>query len=228
MGAHYSYRDARNLYGVFGAVGGIGSNDNCCEGGDGFGHATFGVEAQHCMGNITLYGQAGFQTSVTEPDEGGYYHGMFLRGVGRYFVDDNLKAEAFLAYANARASSALGFRPVLLIGAQNPSHTDMQQVSWGIGVEKRFDGRHFSGFARYEGSWTEFKSDFDAGYGCSVCQYSRGHTTEHMFKAGFRVYLNENTLKYNDRNGATLDIRDPFTSAYRAFGRTWHQVSGDR
>ena len=98
----------------------------------------------------------------------------------------------------------------------------MQQVSWGIGVEKRFTGTAFSGFARYEGNWTEFNTKFDNGYSDPRgLNYNRGHTTEHAFKAGFRVYINEKTLKYNDRNGTTLDIRDPFTAAYRALGRTW-------
>ena len=49
---------------------------------------------------------------------------------------------------------------------------------------------------------------------------------EHAFKVGFRLYLNEDTLKYNDRMGTTLDIVDPMTSAYRSFGRTWIEDNG--
>src|SRR5262249_50496086 len=101
--------------------------------------------------------------------------------------------------------------------ANDADKFNMQQFSWGIGVENRFAASPFSLFARYEGNWTEFRARHN-GSGC--CGANNAETIEHMFKAGFRVYLNENTLLFNDRNGATLDIRDPFPSAYRAFGRT--------
>jgi len=221
LGGHYSYRDAQALYGLFGAVGGIGSNNNCCNGGAAFSHATFGLEGQYYLGQLTLYGQAGLQTNVSDGSSGGNYRAWFIRGVGRYFIHDNLKVEAFAAYANGRASRSEDFFPTGFISSAD--FFTMQQVSWGIGVEKRFDHTPFSAFARYEGNWTEFQTKFDSGY---ATNYNGGHTTEHAFKAGFRVYLNENTLKFNDRNGATLDIRDPFTSAYRAFGRTWNANGG--
>ena len=106
MGAHFSYRDAQMLYGLFGAVGGIGSNDNCCSGGAAFTHGTFGAEAQYYMGNITLYGQAGIQTNISDGNNGGNYRAWFIRGVGRYFIHDNLKVESFVAYANGRATDS--------------------------------------------------------------------------------------------------------------------------
>ena len=219
VGAHFSYRDAQMLYGLFGAVGGIGSNDNCCSGGVGMTHGTFGGEVQYYLGNITLYGQAGIQTNISDVQNGGNYRAWFIRGVGRYFVHDNLKVEAFAAYANGRATSE-DFLPTFSVPTNSSiSKIDFQQVSWGVGVEKRFTGTAFSGFARYEGNWTELKS-FDPN------PLFTGHTTEHAFKAGFRVYINEDSLKFNDRNGTTLDIRDPFTSIYRATGRTWNSNGG--
>ena len=217
MGAHFSYRDAQMLYGLFGAVGGIGSNDNCCNGGAAFTHGTFGGEAQYYMGNITLYGQAGIQTNISDGNNGGNYRAWFVRGVGRYFVHDNLKVETFVAYANGRASDSSSFYPTNFIN--DADRFDMEQVSWGIGVEKRFHGTPFSGFARYEGNWTRFEDKYANGNTC--CGAKVADTTEHAFKAGFRAYINEDTLKINDRNGTTLDIRDPFTAAYRAFGRAW-------
>ena len=41
LGGHFSYRvPEQYLVGVFGALGGIGSNANCCAGGAGFTHGT--------------------------------------------------------------------------------------------------------------------------------------------------------------------------------------------
>ena len=86
-------------------------------------------------------------------------------------------------------------------------------------MRKRFENSPFSLFARYEGSWTKLTGGgyfaqplLDNGY------FFR--TTQHMAKVGFRVYLNENSLRYNDQMGATLDIRDAFTSVSRGLGRT--------
>src|SRR6185503_14668435 len=92
----------------------------------------------------------------------------------------------------------------------------MTHTAWGVGIEKKLENSPFAFFARYEGSWTKFSGDnpspFDSGYWF--------RTTAHVAKAGFRVYLNEDTLFFNDRMGTTLDIRDGFTSAARGMGRS--------
>ena len=76
----------------------------------------------------------------------------------------------------------------------------------------------------YAGAWTKFSTSFDSG--CCGTTSGDAKTLEHAFKVGFRLYLNEQTLKFNDRMGTTLDIVDPITSAYRAFGRTWNLTNG--
>ncbi len=43
--------------------------------------------------------------------------------------------------------------------------------------------------------------------------------TDHRILGGIRLYLNENTLQWNDRNGTTLDIIAPFSAPSFIFGR---------
>ena len=194
---------------------GTDPNANCCSGG-GYTHALIGLEGQQYLSQITLYGQGGIQTNLSDGDQGGNYRVWFLRGVGRYYVDPNLKIEAFAVYANGRATS-YDFQPSYSVPRTDGPllKMDVQQVSWGIGAERRFYGTPFSGFVRYEGNWTELKLL------APEPPAANARTTEHAIKAGFHVYINEDSLLFNDRSGTTLDIRDPFTSIYRATGRTW-------
>jgi hypothetical protein len=219
LGSHFSYRvPEQYLIGLFGAVGGIGSNDNCCNGGAGFTHGTLGLEGQYYYGMLTLYGQGGVQTSLSDGNDGGSYQAWFLRGVARYFVDPNLKFEGSLYYTQGWADAGYDFIPTFGAPAElDGDSMKMQQFAWGFGVEKKFDASPFALFARYSGAWTKFSNSFS-----NSAFSNQGETTEHAFKVGFRLYLNEQTLKYNDRMGTTLDIVDPMTSAYRSFGRTWN------
>ena len=61
------------------------------------------------------------------------------------------------------------------------------------------------GFVKYRGSKTEF----------DPIQFSVGGTTDelkvtdHRVLIGLRLFMGQDTLRANDRNGATLDIIDP-------------------
>jgi hypothetical protein len=222
LGNHFSYRvPEQYLIGLFGAVGGIGSNANCCSGGAGFTHGTLGLEGQYYLGMLTLYGQGGVQTSLSDGNDGGSYQAWFLRGVARYFLNPNLKFEGSLYYTQGWADAGYDFIPTFgAPGELQGDNLKMQQFAWGFGVEKKFDASPFAVFARYSGAWTKFSNSFT-----NTIITDQGETTEHAFKVGFRLYLNEQTLKYNDRMGTTLDIVDPMTSAYRSFGRTWDCVT---
>jgi hypothetical protein len=215
LGLHVNYRlPEQYLVGVFGALGGIGSNANCCEGGAAFTHGTLGLEGQWYTGPITLYGQGGVQTNLSNGDDGGNYTAWFLRGEGRYFLNDNLRLNVWGMYAQGRTDGGYDFFPTEFMDfTQN---FKMQHAAAGLGIEKKLDGSPLSLFARYRYAWTEFKSSFDDG-----TEATRGTTSDNQFTVGFRLYLNENTLRYNDRMGTTLDIKDAFTEAYRGFGRSW-------
>jgi hypothetical protein len=231
LGGHFSYRiPEQYLVGVFGAVGGIGSNANsfcspACTGGAAFTHGTLGLEGQWYSGPITLYGQGGVQTNLSNGDAGGNYNAWFVRAVGRYFLNENLRLEATAFYTQGWSNDGEDFVPTFAApGGLFGDNFKMQQFAWGFGVEKKFDASPFALFARYAGAWTKFSNSFDSGYAGTFS--STAETTEHAFKVGFRLYLNEQTLKYNDRMGTTLDIVDPMTSAYRSFGRTWNCTTG--
>jgi hypothetical protein len=226
LGAHVSYRmPEQYLVGLFGAIGGIGSNANCCNGGAAFTHGTLGLEGQWYSGPITLYGQGGVQTNLSDQENGGSYTAWFVRGEGRYYLDPNLRVNAWGMYAQGRATDSGDFFPTEFLFNDAP-HMDMQHFQVGAGIEKKLDSSPVSLFARYRYAWTEFKTRFDSGY--TLLDRESGHTSDNLFQVGFRLYLNENTLRYNDRMGTTLDIVDPMTEAYRAFGRTWNNDSSVR
>ena len=44
--------------------------------------------------------------------------------------------------------------------------------------------------------------------------------TDNRVMGGIRLYLNENTLQFNDRNGTTLDIIAPFSAPSFIFPST--------
>jgi hypothetical protein len=216
LGLHVSYRmPEQYLVGVFGAIGGIGSNANCCQGGAAFTHGTLGLEGQWYSGPITLYGQGGVQTNLSDGNSGGNYTAWFLRGEGRYYLDPNLRVSAWGMYAEGRTDSGYDFFPT---GFVDELQFKMRHAAVGVGVEKKLDASPLSLFARYRYAWTEFNGFTESG-GITFDR-NRGTTSDNQFTVGFRLYLNENTLRYNDRMGTTLDIKDPFTEAYRAFGRS--------
>jgi hypothetical protein len=216
VGAHLSHRTPGYLVGVFGAVGGIGANGTFSPDPAGYTHATVGGEAQAYFGMLTLYAQVGYQFSLSPADFAFDTSGRddftawFIRGVARYYVKPNLRLEAWAMYAAGKGGE--DFLPVEVFFGDR---FKMTHTAWGVGIEKKLENSPFAFFARYEGSWTKLSGDappFDSGY------FFR--STQHMGKAGFRVYLNEETLFFNDRMGTTLDIRDAFTSSYRGMGRT--------
>ena len=219
VGAHLSHRTPGYLVGLFGAVGGIGTNGTFSPSAAGYTHATVGGEAQAYLGMLTLYAQVGYQFSISPADFAfatsgrDDYTAWFIRGVARYYVNPNLRLEAWAMYAAGKGGEDFLATAVFLGDQFKMTHT-----AWGVGIEKKLENSPFAFFARYEGSWTKFSGDnpppssFDSGYWF--------RTIAHTAKAGFRVYLNEDTLFFNDRMGTTLDIRDAFTSSYRGMGRT--------
>ena len=169
---------------------------------------------------LTLYVQGGVQTSLSDagfgPADTGAraYTGWFLRGVARYYVNDNLRLEGWGMYAAGRGGEE--FRPVNIGLFGNEFRA--RHTAWGAGIEHKLQTMPFSFFLRYEGSWTQLQ-----GVDTTPPVFENGYTfrtAQHGVRGGFRVYLNENTLRYNDRMGTTLDIRDGFTSTVRGLGRT--------
>jgi hypothetical protein len=231
IGQHLSYRvPEQYLVGLFGAIGDVSVRPGDCCTRTSFVHGTIGLEAQAYLGPLTLYGQGGVQGNLSDGGNGnggrgasaGDLSAWFLRGVARYFVNDNLRLEGSAMYGRASGGNiSEDFAPVNVVGAGLSRDFKMEHLVWTAGIEKKLDALPLSLFARYQGSWTKF-SVFDTGYAPPTTYALRAETTEHMVKVGLRVYLNESTLKFNDRMGTTLDIVDPLTSGYRAIGRSFN------
>ncbi|MDB5594177.1 MAG: hypothetical protein JWM36_1138 [Hyphomicrobiales bacterium] len=207
IGTHLSYRDPNAfLVGIYGALGSLNGGNGVSASTN---HGTIGLEGQVYFGATTLYAQAGYASTISAADSASA-NAWNARGVIRHYFNPNLRISGELGYAH------LSFDSYNNNNNNNSGSANARQVNWGVGVENKFGTSPFSAFLKYEGTDTQFKSS-----SVQCCVYtvsSNDKTTAHAIKAGFRIYFNEGTLLANDRNGTTLDIRDPISSIGRGFG----------
>jgi hypothetical protein len=173
-GLHVARRDpARGALGVFGAVG--SSNGGAEE------NATFflgGLEAQKYLGNMTLYGQAGYFNADDETEGDVMTKAWFVRGVVRYFFDPNSRLQVELAHARGEE----------LVGTEK-----IKTLNWGIRFDRQIDQRPISWFAAYDGLRVEDDNE---------------SVTDHRFRLGLAFRFGTGSLLENDRRGATFDLPD--------------------
>jgi hypothetical protein len=178
VGLHLSYRNPnKGLIGMFGGYGWSKTKSN-----DKYEMAMIGAEAQAYLGNLTLYAQAGYGNNTKGDTGEGFNEGWFARGVGRYFFTPDTKLEAEISYAEAD--------PYLDGNAKG------KFTGWGVSLDhKLFNVRSYPvyGTLGYRGAYYDGTTEGD-------------HATEHVFKAGIKILFGANTLKQNDRYGATLDL----------------------
>lgn len=190
IGGHFNWRDSqRGLFGVFAAAG-----DQSAFFSESKRHVIAGGEAQIYWNQFTLYIQGGYDTTV-----GTYFeemHAWFIRGTGRYFFTPNTMLEGTVLYANGDVDFRGPFAgPVDAVGF----HTWL----WEAKLEHRFATTPFALFVKYRGS--EMKSDtLVAAPGFS----SQTKVTDNRVLVGLRLFMGQNTLLSNDRQGATLDIKE--------------------
>jgi hypothetical protein len=202
VAGHANWRDSeRGLVGIFGGLGDAGGNTLTVGSfNSGLRHGLIGAEGQIYWNMFTLYGQAGYDSTLGMGNTSivSNVHQWFVRGTGRYFFGPNLMVEATGQYANGTLEHSA------LFGAS--PDTDFNTLLWRVKGEWRPGMMPFSVFALYEGS----RSDFDIlpGVGSPFTE----KVTDNRVMAGVRVYLGEDTLLGNDRHGATLDIREPLGS----------------
>jgi hypothetical protein len=167
-------------------------------------HGLIGGEAQVYWGPVTLYGQGGYNSTLGSISNTFVesFQAWFVRGTARVYVNPNFRLEGTVLYADGdysfvpAAGTSLSFETWL----------------WRAKAEYKFASAPFSLFAMYEGSQTKatdrepFETEFHK-------------LTDHRIMAGIRLYLNENTLQFNDRNGTTLDIISPFSAPSFTFVR---------
>ena len=173
-GAHLSLRDpGRGLIGIFGG-GGRGWTERY----RGDTNATWiGVEGQAYLGDATLYLQAARVSGDVEDTEENFRPAYVLRGVGRYFLDDDSRIELQTSYANANDAVDGG--------------DDMWAIDWALRYDRRIRGG-WHGFGAYRGAYFDTTTEGE-------------QLTEHIAMVGIRYLFGAESLKANDRLGATLD-----------------------
>jgi hypothetical protein len=184
IGAHVNWRNEQGLIGVFAGAGDV-SPDELMPGAAR--HGLGGVEGQLYWNQFTLYGQAGYDSTIgglsSGPGTLDTVWAWFVRGTGRYYVTPNLRLEGTLQYAN-------GSHDFTAI-APNVS---FDTLLWRGKVEYKFDASPFAIFGAYQGTRTSFIPE---------------RVFDHRVLAGMRIYFGDSTLRANDRSGATLDIIEP-------------------
>ena len=116
-----------------------------------------------------------------------------MRGTARWYVTPNFRLEGTALFADGD----IDFTP-----NRGTPKIDFETWLWRAKAEYKFAGSPFSLFALYEGSRTKSKQQF--GPDSEQIKF-----TDNRVMGGVRLYINENTLQFNDRNGTTLDIIAP-------------------
>jgi hypothetical protein len=201
VGGHANWRDPqRGLIGIF---GGAGDATNVLDSSS-VRNGLIGGEAQVYWGPVTLYGQAGYSSTLGSISSFGFdsVQAWFARGTARVYVNPNFRLEGTVLYADGDVDFTA-----------NPFNfaSDFQTWLWRAKAEHRFASTPFSAFLTYEGSQSKTHST-------AVFGVFDQKVTDHRVLAGIRLYLNENTLQWNDRNGTTLDIISPFSVPSFTFG----------
>ncbi|MPZ36749.1 MAG: hypothetical protein GEU95_01585 [Rhizobiales bacterium] len=184
IGGHFNWRDSqRGLLGVFAAAGdqqGLFDFESRR-------HVIVGGEGQIYWNQFTLYVQGGYDTSV-----GTYFfepQAWFVRGTGRYFFTPNTMLEGTVLYADGEIDFFF-----------NPGDPQNFKIwLWEAKLEHRFAATPFALYIKYQGSEAKFDESL---------AFDQSKVTDHRVLAGLRLFMGQNTLLSNDRQGATLDIKE--------------------
>lgn len=141
-----------------------------------------GPEAQVYFGNLTLYGQAyygGLEADLLPYD----VDMMGVRGVARYFAQENLRFDAELGFHRLNLSFG---------GLE----ADFDTVALALQATYRFTDTPWSVFGRYQYENVSFSESSDS-------------LDLQKLSIGLRASFGSSTLFDEDRNGATMDTYRP-------------------
>jgi hypothetical protein len=186
VGAHATWRaSGQALVGVFAGYGsGTPTDKEVWSGG------WVGVEGQYYFDNITLYGQA---SVLNIADHGGEGEGFdnnahMLRGVARYFINDDMKVEGTFALTKGDD---------VIDDSDNAKATE-----WGISLQGRLTNGPLYGSVAYRHGHYDATTEDDKA-------------DANVFSVGLSYMFGTSSLKDNDRNGVSLDTP---TEVVRASG----------
>jgi hypothetical protein len=183
-GGHWSWRNPQQyLFGLFGGIGDAG-------GGFSQRYGLIGAEAQWYWHQFTLYGQVGYDTTLTSNGSSDT-NAWFIRGTGRYFINPNFMLEGTVMYANGDTDINFG----------NFGSVGFETWTWQAKVEWRLATAPFSMFAKYQGSETTYDNLSGVLRDAKV--------TDNRVLLGLKLHMGDRTLQQTDRAGATLDIISP-------------------
>jgi len=143
-----------------------------------------GPEAQAYFGNLTLYGQAyygGLEAQFLPFD----VDLMGIRGVVRYFAQDNLRFDGELGFHRTNIS----------VGSLE---ANFDTIAAALQATYRFDGTPWSVFGRYQ------YENISISEGPGSASFD-----SHKLMVGLRASFGSSTLLDEDRNGATMDTYQP-------------------
>jgi hypothetical protein len=177
-GAHLSVRDPQYwLLGIFASINSPHPVQPTAKG-----HWVEGIEGQAYWDDFTLYGQYGHAHIRSETYDAieGFTAGWFWRGAARYFINDDTQVQAELSWG--RTSRYID------------SDDDGRIWNWGLsGATHLPINMPFYGTLEYRGGKYDSTTEGDIG-------------RDHAFLAGLSFRFGANSLKENDRRGATLDL----------------------
>jgi hypothetical protein len=155
--------------------------------------ATYGLaalEGQFFGTDWTVMGQAGIFSAIdcsgvlSAGCGGSIEDGSYVRGKVSYFITDNtvLSLETMQMWGDLNNDGILDGKSV-----------NTQQSTWALEAEHRFDSSPFSGLITVSHERNEADSVFTSSVDTTTVQ------------VGFKFYLDEPSLRSNDRTGAELD-----------------------
>jgi hypothetical protein len=184
LGGHWLNRGPDRTWGIFGGVTATGHQ----EADDSSYHLFAGVEYAKFYGQSTWFGQVGGIFAIAGEDSSTWESGPFGRIGWRYFPTEMSKIELDVM---------AGYGKFNYCSDCSGSKSNQWTWAWGAEYESQISGGPFAWFAGYRGQY--FKRS----------TRNKNSANDHVFRIGFRVDVNSDTLRQRDVNGAgTFDLPD--------------------
>lgn len=195
FGGHVSWRDPMShLFGAFASFGG-GNHDDDNDGTDRFDFYAVGGEAQFYLDDLTFYVQGGYidggtDDTIAVADDDTLRNAFFGRGIVRWFMTPDSRLQAEFAYVDGDVETD-----------EDPV-SNMSIIEWGVRYDTVISGLPILGdsnvFVGYRGAHFEMDDPTQDD--------DNGEFVDHLIMVGFTHRFGTQSIKDQDRYGATLDL----------------------